>query len=102
MAKEYEEYLERCHAVGGRIPLRFEEFVSWAEAWDREYSALWKMPGGPAWQTLAPPEALARGWRAEPVAAVEPPIAPTFTRFLEFRLVGPPPFAGGTEARAEG
>ena len=41
--------------------------------------------------TLAP-------WRRVEVIPIEPPLAPTFTKNLEFRPTGMLPFSGGTEA----
>ncbi len=57
-------------------------------------------PGAPSWSELAWPAPPA--WRdLEPLPA-EMPFAPTFTRHLEYRLVGRPPYQGGGEASASG
>jgi acyl-CoA thioesterase len=56
--------------------------------------------GTPTWQTLKPPEM--PDWRELPPAPIEPPIAPVFTKQFEYRVTGPLPFSGGSEAVASG
>ena len=53
-----------------------------------------------SWNDVAAPDM--RDWRELPVAPVGPPIAPPFTKHLEFRLITPPPFSGHVERRAAG
>ncbi|HEX2574589.1 MAG TPA: thioesterase family protein [Polyangia bacterium] len=52
------------------------------------------------WAPERPPE-LARPWGEVDVALVTPPLAPTFTRFMEYRITGPLPMSG-TEPVAAG
>lgn len=47
--------------------------------------------------TVSPPD-----WKTVEVVEVAPPIGPEFAQHLEYRLIGPPPFAEGPTARAEG
>ena len=53
-----------------------------------------------AWAPEPPPE-LARPWNEVEVARLGPPLAPTFTRFMEYRVTGALPLSG-TEAVAAG
>ncbi len=50
---------------------------------------------------IAPPQALATSWRDVPAVPLTS-FTPAFAEHAELRLIGPLPFAGGTEARLEG
>lgn len=52
------------------------------------------MPDGPRWRSVAAPGELAAGPGAVPVIEVGPPLAPDFTRHLEFRPVAGLPYQG--------
>lgn len=52
------------------------------------------MPDGPQWRSVAAPAELAAGPGAVPVIEVGPPLAPDFTRHLEFRPVDGLPYQG--------
>lgn len=57
-------------------------------------------PNTPAWDEAGP--ATLPDWRnIEPLPA-EIPMAPRFSRFFEYRLVGPPPYISGEVAEASG
>lgn len=61
-----------------------------------------EMPDGPAWLTVAPPPALAAGPDAVAASEVEPPLAPAFTRHLEFRPVEGLLFSGEQSDQTSG
>lgn len=52
--------------------------------------------------TLVAPAEVAHDWNALPVSPVEPPFAPNFARFFEFRNTGPAPFMRASHARTAG
>lgn len=52
------------------------------------------MPDGPGWRALEPPDALARPAAEAPVVQIGPPLAPEFTRHLEFRPILGLPYSG--------
>jgi hypothetical protein len=57
---------------------------------------------GPGWLTIDPPAELARGWQAVPVLEIGPPVAPRFSRHLEYRPIAGIPYSGATEGTALG
>ena len=60
------------------------------------------MPDGQGWLFATPPEELAAGPTAVPVVEIGPPIAPEFTRHLEFRPISGLPFQGASSHETAG
>jgi acyl-CoA thioesterase len=54
-----------------------------------------------SWNRLQPP-VHAVPWQQVEVTPIQPPLGPSFARFLEYRSVGMLPFSGGTEPSAAG
>lgn len=51
---------------------------------------------------LEPPRALGAGWEALAPVPIGPPLGPVFSQHYAYRLTAHPPFAGASEACAEG
>ncbi len=57
-------------------------------------------PGTPSWHEMPVP--VMPPWRGLEPTPLAPPLTPTFTQNLEFRITGPLPFQGGTDSVASG